>query len=271
MEFEFNQLVESFAKSDFRVKDVYRYKVEPGRKGRQRTAPFPGILIPISGKAEFRFNGIQYMTDPKKIIHGGAEMLLDKKVIGNKELQYMAILYEVKNEHRNGLRLPDTHFELTIGHSPRLKGLLNRLWKISHIPDTLSEFQRETLFRCVLEEIFVCTEKRFVSHDRDLYERISDYIHEHYSEELSVGDLAEMYELTPNRLYYIFHKYAGMGPGDYLILYRMNRAKELLLTTDAYVHEIAGEVGYSDPLYFSRIFQKRIGCSPSELRKVIKE
>ena len=84
---------------------------------------------------------------------------------------------------------------------------------------------------------------------------------------LTVRGLAEQNEVTENRLFYVFSKYAGMGPGDYLIACRLNRAKELLTTIGASVSEVAKSVGYSDPLYFSRSFRKRFKMSPSEFRE----
>ena len=48
---------------------------------------------------------------------------------------------------------------------------------------------------------------------------------------LSVNSLARQNEVNENRLFYVFQKYAGMGPADYLRTYRLNRARELLVTT----------------------------------------
>lgn len=84
---------------------------------------------------------------------------------------------------------------------------------------------------------------------------------------LTVRELAEQNEVNENRLYYVFNKYADIGPGDYLMMYRLNRAKELLITGDAPIGRVAKSVGYPDALYFSRTFNKQFGLSPSALRK----
>lgn len=83
---------------------------------------------------------------------------------------------------------------------------------------------------------------------------------------LSVRALAEQNEINENRLFYVFKKYTGMGPGNYLMAYRLNRAKEGLLAGDAPIGEVAKSVGYADALYFSRIFKKQVGVSPAEFR-----
>ena len=84
---------------------------------------------------------------------------------------------------------------------------------------------------------------------------------------LTVRGLAAQSGVNENRLFYVFSKFAGMGPGDYLIACRLNRAKELLITGDGPVSEVAKSVGYSDALYFSRMFRDRFGVPPSTLRE----
>jgi transcriptional regulator GlxA family with amidase domain len=131
----------------------------------------------------------------------------------------------------------------------------------------MPSFQKDTLFHCILEELFVCSDNRPVSGDKGNFMKISSYIQENYAGEISIGALAEIFGMSPNQLYYLFTKHTDMGPGDYLIAYRLNRARELLLTTDLFVHETANAVGYEDALYFSRIFKQRFGDSAQQLRK----
>ena len=54
---------------------------------------------------------------------------------------------------------------------------------------------------------------------------------------------------------------------EYLTEIRMNRARELLAGTELSMKEICGEVGYSDPNYFSRIFKKHTGLTPTEYKE----
>ena len=61
-----------------------------------------------------------------------------------------------------------------------------------------------------------------------------------------------------------------MSPKQYLLNKRLTRAKELLKETNASVFEIANSVGYDDQLYFSRIFKKHIGISPTEYKNASK-
>lgn len=266
MEFELEQFVKYYSNVSLCVQGVYHYTIEPGSSGRQKTAAYRGFIFPISGRAQYAFDGTVYTTDPQKIIHGGPDMVLDKLVLGNAKWEYISVFYEMKGSKPEGMFMPDMHFELTIGHSPRLTELLWRLRRTFTEPGVIPAYQSEVLFRCILEEIFISAANRTSDSAHQLFHRVSTYIHDYYMEGITARGLAEQNGVTVNRLFYVFRKYAGMGPGDYLLQYRLNRAKELLVTSDALVSDIAHSVGYEDALYFSRVFKKRFGITPSGLR-----
>lgn len=268
MEIELNHLIAQFAQVPFKVQGVYRLSVEPGTAGWERTAPYPGMIFPLSGQAQYHFDGTPYLAKAGTVILGGADMRLDKKVLGDSKWEFICVLYELYGPEKSGSLLPRLHTELTVGHSPRLTELLHRLWETCKQPDALQSFQRERLFRCVLDDIFICAHSRFDHGARALFERVSAYIHEHYMEPLSIRELAQQNDVDENRLYYVFRKYAGMGAGQYLTTHRLNRSREILENGRVPISEVAKSVGYSDPLYFSRAFRKRFGISPSSARRI---
>ena len=59
----------------------------------------------------------------------------------------------------------------------------------------------------------------------------------------------------------------GMSPKQYILEKKIARAKEFLDATEASILEISNSVGFLDPLYFSRIFKKKVGVGPEEYRK----
>ena len=64
-----------------------------------------------------------------------------------------------------------------------------------------------------------------------------------------------------------FKRYMGMTPLQYVTSIRITKAKDLLKNTAFTIQEVGRLVGYENPLYFSRIFKKQTGHSPSEYRK----
>jgi AraC-like DNA-binding protein len=260
-----NQLAEHISAAFFRVKGVYHYVIPPGTKAIQKTAPYPGFVFPLSGNAEFQFNGMPYPLSPGIIMHGSAETVLKKRVVGNHAWEFISVIYEVVNEPPS-MELAKQHFDLKIGQSLRLHNLLCQLAQVSQRSDAISALRKEMLFRNILENVF--TNSLHKKHDaRGLFEFVVDYIHTHYMDIESVGELAQICGINENRLFYVFKKYSSLGPGDYLHKYRLEKARELILSRQWSIGTIAEQVGYCDPLHFSRIFKKYFGVAPSHLRQ----
>jgi YesN/AraC family two-component response regulator len=143
-----------------------------------------------------------------------------------------------------------------------------RLWHVYNQRGGISMFQTEMLFRDVLNEALLCVANRQNSWaSYTLFERVSNFIHEYYYQSLTISSLAEQHNVNRNRLSYVFRKHAGMGPAEYLLKYRINMAQKMLFTSDVPVQQIAQTVGIADPFYFSRVFKKQFGVSPTEYRE----
>ena len=96
------------------------------------------------------------------------------------------------------------------------------------------------------------------------------YFNEHYNEPISIQDYAESRNMSVCYFQRNFKQIVNHTPMQYLLTIRVNNATSLLETTDYSMAEIAAIVGYEDPLYFSRLFRKLKGVSPSEYRKLLK-
>jgi len=98
------------------------------------------------------------------------------------------------------------------------------------------------------------------------FRNILTYIDEHLHDDLSIQDISKQWFIHPNYLSSLFRKTLGITFSKYLTDKRLNRACELLRTTDLAVSEVAERSGYRDYFYFARLFKKQIGCTPSEYR-----
>ena len=93
------------------------------------------------------------------------------------------------------------------------------------------------------------------------------YIREHFTEEIDKAALAAMDGLGQSRYHSLFRRVMGRTPAAYITYLRINKARSLLLDLDLPIADVAAECGYADPLYFSRVFRRETGVSPSEYRR----
>ena len=108
----------------------------------------------------------------------------------------------------------------------------------------------------------------FSDRNKDTVKKVLEYIEQNYAdEELSLNSLASYVGFSPNHLSMIFGQVMGVTFSKYLTDLRMNKAKELLRTTDKRSSDISMEVGYKDPHYFSFLFKKTQGMTPTQYRQ----
>jgi len=89
------------------------------------------------------------------------------------------------------------------------------------------------------------------------------FITHNYSNHIDVNDIADSAGISRSHLYRIFMSEIEIPPSDYLMAYRVNKACALLHERKFTVTQVASSVGYDDALYFSRVFKKLKGVSPS--------
>lgn len=101
-------------------------------------------------------------------------------------------------------------------------------------------------------------------------DEVQKYLKQHYGERISVSDIAKHIGFTENYLSALYKKETGENITDYLNRLRMQRARELLKTTDLKIYEIIEEIGYSDANYFSRQFKRFEGLPPNDFRALMR-
>ena len=119
----------------------------------------------------------------------------------------------------------------------------------------------------IMNKALVLREKRASSRYEDVVSEVIHYIEDNYAqEELSLNLLASHVNFSPNHLSMIFSQQTGQTLIRYLTDYRMNRAKELLRCSSKKSSVISMEVEDKDPHYFSYLFKKTQGMTPTQYR-----
>ena len=97
------------------------------------------------------------------------------------------------------------------------------------------------------------------------------YFNEHYNENINIEEFAASRSMSVSWFLRNFKQVVGMSPMHYILTNRINNAVSLLETTDYNVTEISTIVGYENPMYFSRLFKKQKGVSPTDYRKLLQD
>ena len=96
---------------------------------------------------------------------------------------------------------------------------------------------------------------------------VQQYLNANYPHTITMEMLAGIAHISPNYLTQLFRHHLGITPSGYLKTLRMEAARQLLLTTDISIKDIAARVGYNDHLYFRRLFKLDNQTTPSDYRR----
>ncbi len=92
------------------------------------------------------------------------------------------------------------------------------------------------------------------------------YINQNYPEKMTLSQIAKTAGVSEREATRCFKKCIGQSPMEYLIKYRLNQAKKLLLETDMSITSICQQCGFSDSAYFGKVFRRSYGMTPREYR-----
>lgn len=98
-------------------------------------------------------------------------------------------------------------------------------------------------------------------------QRIIQEIKQNYAEDITLTDLARKYGISTSHLSGLIKEELQMSYSEYIAARRVQKAKELLADEKLSIEEIAEQVGYCDYFYFTKVFKKNAGISPSKYRK----
>lgn len=93
------------------------------------------------------------------------------------------------------------------------------------------------------------------------------FIEESYQKDISVTEIADHVELSPNYFHKVFVNTIGTTPAKYLNSVRMEKAKKLLCQTQNTIREVASLCGFENDAYFCQVFRKEAGITPAQYRK----
>lgn len=97
------------------------------------------------------------------------------------------------------------------------------------------------------------------------------FIENNYKNPVSLEELAELIDVSKSYLCRVFKQAYGITPVTFLLNFRINKAKQLLISTDMKIRRLAAECGFNDTSYFCMVFKKSEGMTPEEFRTLHKD
>lgn len=110
---------------------------------------------------------------------------------------------------------------------------------------------------CVFDE-------RRNDHKNHIVSNVKKYIADHITEKLVLEKVAAAFGISPNYLSQLFGRYSDLGFSEYVNSCKIKKSKELLATDNYKVYEVADMLGYESSFYFSKVFKKVEGISPTD-------
>lgn len=179
---------------------------------------------------------------------------LKEKYLDNRNYSAMYIKFVFSNV------IQELHQENKFSEERRLEQEIDKLYNCTDIVQIL-----EMTENCIRDyENFVT---RSMKDSRDEVMAVKEYIYAHFDEEMNLETLAEKVFLSSGYLSFIFKKETGMNLNRFIRVFRMEKAKELLYTTNMKVAQISEKVGFANVSYFCRSFREYYGISPESYRK----
>ncbi len=242
-----------------------KHKMTDYKKGRNMA----GFVYCISGEAVYEFSDGTCSLKEGQMIFLTPNCSYTIKNPSEKPFIHITANFSLKNLHQGEQNISPGI--MTYGLMPvseetaRLAPMIEKLLSVWQIKGSGYRVMAKSLLYEMLYVYFNHTAKKFRKSTG--YSKISPakkYIDLSFTRDISVGELADMCGLSETHFRRLFVHTLGMSPADYRMDKRILKAKDLLLTGDYNVGEVAEQVGFRDANYFSRIFKKKTGFTPKE-------
>lgn len=273
----------------FTEKISYRYSCP------EYTSSF-GLVTVLEGNGSFGINRQQTILDKEKFLvvntHSRLSIDIDEPYTQPALLFFQAHLphiiassliqtdEQLLNDHSNYTAMDFSILECLHPMDSALRNKLSLLTELGGSSSSFASLKADILARSILEDIVIqntmankaadniATKKRATR--IELYKRLciaKDWIHANYHQPVTLDDLATISCMNSQHFLRTFKQLFSFTPHQYIINIRLEKARELLQTTDDPVHTVCRNTGWESLSSFSWLFKQRFGVSPSVFRK----
>lgn len=148
----------------------------------------------------------------------------------------------------------------------KVQGMKGDIYHLLSFAETIGELKIVILDFCEKLINYMLEQKQTESNNQCYSKRILDYLNEHYTEDLLYEEVAKQIGISYSYLRRIVKEETGKSVNDYINKIRIEKMKDLLLTTDETINQVAKEVGYHNMQSVNRYFRKFEGITPKEFK-----
>ncbi|MCD8083048.1 MAG: response regulator [Clostridiales bacterium] len=251
-----------FSEIRFSILESYRAVCARMKYGTGRLIYMDGVLNEDSGRMEERFEGIR--EDVRVSIDISSSDMLVSCITKLFEETGTDETGDMVDYYTTAEKLIELFFDC-VNQKEFTEQKKELLGKCQHCykPVQMTRLLKEELGG-FLEMLQAIAETKFMKP----IQQAKQYVEEHYQEKILLEDIAAVVDLNPVYFSSLFKKETNMNFSAYLIEFRMEKAKKMLVTTNETVAAIGAAVGYGDQKYFSQLFKKSVGVKPSIYRRL---
>ena len=231
------------------------------------------LLYIAAGKGEFYFKGSKEPTIVTKgnmiLFRPGEPQVYYYYAVDKTEVYWVHFTGWKVEEYLERYELPHDENVFYTGVSPDYPWIYNQMIRELQ----LQRVNHEDMISLYMHHIFI-TINRYIKERRETkndtindIERAAHYFKDNYNKQISIEQYAAEHLMSVNWFIHNFKSVMKMSPMQYIISLRIAMAKGYLKNSTKNIAEISNEVGYENALYFSRLFKKYTGMTPTEYRK----
>ena len=231
------------------------------------------LLYIAAGKGEFYFKGSKEPTIVTKgnmiLFRPGEPQVYYYYAVDKTEVYWVHFTGWKVEEYLERYELPHDENVFYTGVSPDYPWIYNQMIRELQ----LQRVNHEDMISLYMHHIFI-TINRYIKERRETkndtindIERAAHYFKDNYNKQISIEQYAAEHLMSVNWFIHSFKSVMKMSPMQYIISLRIAIAKGYLENSTKNITEISNEVGYENALYFSRLFRKYTGMTPTEYRK----
>jgi AraC family transcriptional regulator, melibiose operon regulatory protein len=245
------------------------------------------FTLVLSGNMFYQVNeDIYYLTEGEALF-GNSNTLHTGRMDKNKDCRYLSVTFDskiiygyegslIQNKYINPLQqdinFSSLHFDLSETWHKEVIGHLQKLYEITEQDDCYRELDTQLLL-LKLWRILVSNRPHRVKETKKFEElnvrrikQILSYVENNYTVKIELEDIARHINLCKSECCRLFKRYMGISLFEYIIEYRIEKSLLYITDSDISITETALSVGFSDPNYYSKVFHKLKGCSPTKYR-----